>query len=367
MISVGVVIQRYGKDVTGAAGTLARNVAERLRRLGARTTVFTTCARDPLAWGNEHPSGESLLQGVRVRRFPTVGAGPDSPDLVAGLVAAQREIDLFLFFSCSAPAALEGIPALSKPVILFPLVQDGLPACPPATAGVWIRPRALFFLTGAEMDVVQRQFAPPGRMRLVRIGVETRAAVDEAPLRRRFQLIAPYLLYAGRIEPGRGLEALFDHHRAVRQEAFVDLVLIGEKRMDLPAFQGVKCLGVLRGDERLAAFQGALLSVQPAARESLSLATLESFAARTPALVDRRFPVLLEHVEASNAGLAYDGVEEFLAGFRRIQRRPALRQRLGERGLEHVQRYYSWETVMGEIQAGIAEVLEKKKTADVRR
>jgi len=335
-------------------------VAERLRRLGARTIVFTTCARDPRACSSAYPAGESLLQGVRIRRFPTTGPSPASPDLIAGLVAAQHEIDLFLFFSCSAPAAQEGIPALSKPLILFPLVQAGLEACPPAMAEVWLRPSALFFLTGAEMDAVQRRFAPPGRLRLVRIGVDFPAAVDEASLRRRFQLIAPYLLYSGPIEPGQGLEALFDRHRAIRQEAFVDLVLIGEKRLDLPAFQGLKYIGALGGDERLAAFKGAILSVQPAARESLSLATLESFAMRTPALVDRRFPVLLEHVEASGAGLAYGGEEEFLAGFRRIQRRPALRRRLGEKGLEYVKKYYSWDSVMGEIQAGIAEILEIK-------
>ena len=85
---------------------------------------------------------------------------------------------------------------------------------------------------------------------------------------------------------------------------------------------------------------------------------------RTPVLVNRRCPVLLEHVEASGAGLAYDGEEEFLDGFRRLYRRPALRQKMGEKGLEYVKRFYSWEAVMREIQAGIAEILEIKKTSD---
>ncbi len=70
MIAIGIVVPRYGNEVVGGAETLARNVAERLLRQGARVTVFTTCARDPRTWRNEHPSGESLLKGVRIKRFP---------------------------------------------------------------------------------------------------------------------------------------------------------------------------------------------------------------------------------------------------------------------------------------------------------
>ncbi len=289
-------------------------------------------------------------------------AGAFFPDLIQGLIAGQEQIDLFIFFSAGDYPAVEGIKAVSKPVILFPFVRDEPSMLPAATAEVWIRPRALFFLTGAEMELVRRRFDPPGKLRLVRTGVDIGAAVAEQPFRRRFQLIAPYLLYAGRNEAGRGLEDVFDHYRALKREAYVDLVLIGMKRMDLPAIQGLKYLGFVSEEDKLAAFRGALLSLQPSPRQSLSLSTLESFSVRTPALVNRRCPVLLEHVEASGAGLAYDGEEEFLVGFRRLYRRPALRQRMGEKGLAYVKRYYSWDSVMREIQAGIAEILEIKTT-----
>ncbi len=391
MIHIGIVVQRYGNDVIGGAETLARNVAERLLRQGFRVTVFSTCARDYLTWRNEYPAGESLLRGVTIRRFPSIREreiavfnrfsdeffaaepadrdekkwfaeqGPLCPDLVQALVEAEKEIDLFFFFTYLYYPTVEGLRALRKPVILFPTAHDEAPIHLAVMGEVFRRPRALFFLTGAEMDLVRRLFDPPGAMRLTRTGLDIRTDIDEKPFRRRYLLVAPYLLYAGRMENGKGLEALFDHYRALKEEAYVDLVLIGKKLMDLPAIQGLKYLGFVSEDDKLAAFKGAILSVQPSPLESLSITTLESFSQRTPVLVNRDCPALLEHVQASGGGLAYRGGDEFLDGFRRLYRRPALRQRMGDKGLEYVKKYYSWDAVLKEIQKGIAEILEIPK------
>jgi glycosyltransferase involved in cell wall biosynthesis len=390
MISIGIVVQRYGSDVIGGAETLARNVAERLLKEGFRVTVFTTCARDYITWRNEYAPGESLLKGVVIRRFPVsrerdIGdfnrfsetffasgpagrdekkwleeQGPYCPGLVQALAAAQSDIDLFFFFTYLYYPTVEGLRAVGKPAILFPTAHDEPPIRLACMAEVFRRPRALFFLTRAESDLVQRLFAPPGRMRLVRTGVEVPAAVDDRAFRRRYLLVAPYVLYSGRIERGKGLEALFAYYRALKNEAYVDLVLIGKKLMDLPAIQGLKYLGFVSEEEKLAAFKGALLSLQPSPLESLSITTLESFSVGTPVLVNRDCAALREHVEISGGGLAYAGEEEFLDGFRRLYRRPALRRSMGAKGLEYVKKYYSWEAVMKEIKAGISEVLETR-------
>jgi glycosyltransferase involved in cell wall biosynthesis len=55
--------------------------------------------------------------------------------------------------------------------------------------------------------------------------------------------------------------------------------------------------------------------------------------------------------------LAYDNPEEFLAAFRRIHGRPALRQSMGAQGLEYVRKYYSWDAVLAQIKEGISEIL----------
>jgi glycosyltransferase involved in cell wall biosynthesis len=119
----------------------------------------------------------------------------------------------------------------------------------------------------------------------------------------------------------------------------------------------LKYLGYVSEADKLAAFKGAVLSLQPSALESLSITTLESFSVETPVLVNRRCPALLEHVESSGAGMAYDNEAEFLAGVRQMYRRPGLRKKMGAKGLEYVRKYYSWEAVLAEIKKGIDEVL----------
>jgi glycosyltransferase involved in cell wall biosynthesis len=387
MITIGFVVQRYGKEVIGGSESLARDLAERLVREGFRVVVFTSCARDYLTWRNEYPAGESLLRGVRIRRFPVQrersiddfnrfserffaaaaadrderewleAQGPFCPDLVDALAGAHGEIDLFFFFTYLYYPTVIGSGVVRQPLVLFPTAHDEAPIYLEAMKKLFARPAALFFLTQAEMELVRRLFSPAASMRLVRSGITIPADVAEETFRRRYLLVAPYLLYAGRIEKGKGLEAVFEYYRALKYEAYVELILIGKKLMDVPAIQGVKYLGYVSESEKLAAFKGALFSLQPSPLESLSITTLESFSMATPVLVNRRCAALLEHVDISGGGLAYDNQEEFLAAFRRFYRRPALRAAMGAKGLAYVKRYYSWDAVLTEIKKGIDDIL----------
>jgi glycosyltransferase involved in cell wall biosynthesis len=388
LITIGFVIQLYGKEVVGEVETLARNVAERLVKEGFRIIVYATCARDCVTWRNEFTAGESILHGVLIRRFPvqrerqpddfkrysshfsaaaTVdrdeqkwldALGPFCPTLVEALVSEQKTIDLFFFFSCLNFSIVTNMRKIKKPLLLFPTITEESPFYLAVMREAFHRPQALFFLTRAEMEQTRRLFSPPGLMRLVRSGIDIPADISEKNFRSKYLLVAPYLLYVGPIEKGKGLEAVFEYYRALKSEAYVDLVLIGKKLMNIPDIQGLKCLGYVNEVDKLAAFKGAILSLQPSPLESLSRTTMESFSVETPVLVNRRCLALVEHVESSCAGMAYDSQDEFLAGFRHLYRHPGLRRKMGEKGLEYVRKYYSWDAVLTEIKKGISEVLE---------
>ncbi|MCK4765185.1 MAG: glycosyltransferase family 4 protein [Candidatus Aminicenantes bacterium] len=379
MVKVGIVVQRYGNEVVGGAETLAKDVAERLNASGCDVTVFTTAARDYITWENRYPPGETILKGVIIKRFPVerqrdmaafneysrvffdrdaaqrdeekwiIEQGPYSPALMNGIAEAQRDFDVFFFFTYLYHTTTAGMKVVEKPVVLFPTAHDEPPIYLKLMQDVFKRPDALCFLTGAEMAFVKKTFSPPNKLELIRTGMETRAGIDENLFRKKFLQFAPYMLYAGRIEKGKGLELVFEAFRRVKQERLVDLVLLGKKLMDLPEIDGLKYMGYVSEEEKLSAFRGAVLSVQPSPLESLSITTLESFSQHTPVLVNKNCAVLREHIELSGGGLAFENVDEFAHNFYTIYDQKKTARRMGSDGYRYVTEYYSWDVVIEKI------------------
>src|SRR5512140_2577737 len=127
-VNLAVVVQRYGADINGGAELHARYIAEDLAR-HAEGHVFTTCARDDVAWRNDLPAGLDRVNGIQVRRFPVDyprspkafahpsrrvfeerhsvadelawldSEGPTSTALVRHLRAVEGDYAYFIFFS----------------------------------------------------------------------------------------------------------------------------------------------------------------------------------------------------------------------------------------------------------------------------
>jgi glycosyltransferase involved in cell wall biosynthesis len=391
MLKIGVVVQRYGKEVVGGAETLARDVAERLNARGCDVTVFTTTARDYITWKPEFPAGDSILKGVNIKRYDVsqqreINAfntfsdlffqqdraerdeerwireqGPYVPDLIEGIRQAQEETDIFLFFTYLYYTTVEGLKAIpaDKPAVLFPTAHDELPVYLEVMKEVFRRPDALFFLTGAEKAFVEKTFNPLHLMRLIRTGTDIREDIDESMFKHNYLQYAPYILYAGRIEKGKGLEPVFEAFRQIRRSRLIDFVLMGKKLMDIPHIDGLKYVGFVSEEEKLSAFKGAVLSVQPSPVESLSITTLESFSQRTPVLVNKKSAVLCEHIDLSCGGFVYDNPEEFIHHFYTLYDQRKLRKEMGQKGYDYVRQYYSWDVVIAEIKKGLADIRVK--------
>lgn len=387
MIRIGVVVQRYGTGVVGGAETLARDVCERLNASGCDVTVFTTTARDYITWRNEFPPGESILKGVRILRFPVdrerdIEAfneysreffslpsrerdelrwihtqGPDSSQLVRALETEYSHFDVFLFFTYLYAPTVLGMEKVDRPVVMFPTAHDEPPIHLEVMKKVFSRPERLLFLTAAERAMVQRVFRRDHGMELVRTGLDIPGKID-ADLFRRSQLIfGEYMLYAGRIERGKGLEEVFNAYASLRRHHLVDLVLLGRRLMDIPEIEGIRYAGFIPEEEKLSAFRGAVFSLQPSPLESLSITTLESFGQGTPVLANGRSPVLSEHVDLSAGGLLYRDTGEWEAGAVRLLGSRKDRGRMGKNGREYVRKYFHWDRVISRIREILAELV----------
>jgi glycosyltransferase involved in cell wall biosynthesis len=169
--------------------------------------------------------------------------------------------------------------------------------------------------------------------------------------RRRHRLHEPFILYGGRIDPGKGCEELFEYFQTYLAEGGdVNLALMGAKLMPLPNDPHVRFAGMLPDDERLHALEAASVVVVPSPHESLSLLALEAFAVGTPVLASARSAVLVDHCLRSNAGLFYANRWEFIEALKLLMKNPELRSALGKNGQRYVNRHYRWQTIMSKYE-----------------
>jgi len=376
---IAFVVQRYGKEVLGGSELLCRLVAERLARAGYDVTVYTTCAKDYITWRNEYPEGTTLLNGVLIRRFPVkkirdIGSfnefsdrifhNPHSPDdekewmerqgpfstgLVAALSKEEGNHELFIFFTYLYYNTYWGLKAVPpEKTVLVPTAHDEPALRLEMMKEVFARPQAFVFNTESERELVGRHFPIDGKTGdVVGVGIVLPEAPATAGFFREYRVRPPYVLYAGRIEPGKGCRELIDNFlRCVRRFPGLELLLVGNLLMKLPDDPAVRYLGFVTPENKNAAMAGALATVHPSHYESLCMAALESLAVRTPILVQEATDPLKRHCLEGKCGLYYANPDEFGEAIALLGADERLRRALGRNGFDYVARNYAWPTII---------------------
>jgi len=377
-MKIAFVVQRYGREVMGGSELHCRQVAERLSDHGFDCTVYTTTAKDYVTWKNEYPPGETILRGVRIKRYRVAQErdidsfnaysdwifanehslddelawmerqGPFSPPLIEALEKEERDYDIFIFFTYLYYNTYWGLQKVKSKKALVSTAHDEPALYLEMMKKVFSLPDAFVFNTEAEKEMLGRRFPFEGKYQdVVGVGVDVPRSVEGSLISRKFGVFPPFILYAGRIEPGKGCRELIDYFsRYSRKDNELSLVLIGKQLMRIPLHSKITCLGFVGTGEKNAAMASALTTVHPSRMESLCMAALESMAVKTPILVQSQTEPLRQHCLKGKSGLMYANYEEFEAVLELCRSDSRLRRILGRNGLAYVQANYSWPVII---------------------
>ena len=377
-MKIAFIVQRYGLEVMGGSELHCRQIAEVLTKSGFDCTVYTTTAKDYITWKNEYLPGETVLNGVLVKRYRVnkerdIAAfnkysdwifgnphthedevewmdqqGPVCPSLLNALEKEEDEHDVFVFFTYLYYNTYWGLQRVNKHKVLVPTAHDEPALHLEMMKRVFSLPDAFLFNTEAERNMLASHFSFENKYQdIVGVGVEIPEKVDSALFSRRHLVFPPYILYAGRIEPGKGCQELIDFFVHYNQHnPDLTLVLIGKLLMEIAQHPKIRYLGFLSPEDKNAAMAGALATVHPSRLESLCMAALESMAVKTPILVHAHTAPLKQHCLRGRSGLFYSNYEEFAEAVDLFVKDLRLHDRMGENGLEYVRKNYSWPRIV---------------------
>lgn len=360
-------------------------MAENLARHGSDVTVLTTCATNHFTWANALPAGDSVINGVTVRRFPV--SERDSEEWLAHHV----EIDLGhpmsyskqLLWMANSVWSQEMMQVIHDPsqydwivpipylfgttfwataarperTAIIPCLHDEPHARQDVVVDCLAAARGLLANTNTERELINRMLrrrtAPDAGADSVVVGV----GYDEVPVPDRGTIEAfcdrrgiagGYLLYAGRREAGKGLPELFDLYRAYRQMTPRPrpLALMGTGDLVTPPDlrSHVIDLGFVPDEETAFAFAAASVLLHPSRLESLGMVLLEAWLVGTPAIVNGGSPVLVEHCRAGG-GLWWSTPEEFIEAVRLVTEDDVVNARLTDAGRTYVLDRFRWPEV----------------------
>lgn len=371
---IAFVVQRYGKEVMGGSELHCRQVAERLVQAGYDCTVYTTTAKDYITWKNEYSPGETYLNGVCIKRFSVdkerdiasfntysdwifsndhtladeiewmERQGPCCPSLTDALAKDESSQDIFIFFTYLYYNTYWGLQAVNIPKALVPTAHDEPALWLSLMKTVFSLPQAFVFNTEPEKEMLKRKFSFAGKyLDTVGVGVDIPESRNYSGFCEKHGLRPPFILYAGRIEPGKGCQEIAENFlRYSTKNPDVTFILIGKQLMELPDHPRLRYLGFLSPEEKNAAMASALVTVHPSHLESLCMAALESMAVQTPLLVQAQTAPLMQHCLKGKSGLPYSTYEEFESALDLFLSDPQLRRVMGKNGLAYVQENYSW-------------------------
>jgi glycosyltransferase involved in cell wall biosynthesis len=387
-VRICFVLPRAGEGIAGGVEGLCRELAERLIARGESVSIFTTCAIDNRTWENALPEGRTIENGITIERFAVDPRNLDawiplqialhhgqrlsldeemtwlkesvnSTALYRALEARFHDFDYFIFAPYLFGTSITGPHCVPGKALLLPCLHDESYAFTRVVAAAFHAARGCIFNAAAERRLAERLYGPL-KGGVVGMGFDPTAATPS----KSYSELAPYVLYLGRKETGKGAHIALDYFVRGKESGqlpeFVKFVVAGPgsfSDLERPGYEqrpDIINLSKVTEDEKRGLLRGALTLVQPSGNESFSIVLMESWMQRRPVLVNAYCDVTREHVVNSNGGFFFGNEEEFCSVVRELVQSPEVCDSFGARGLQYVLSEYNWDDVLGRFDRAIA-------------
>ena len=343
---IALIIHRFGKEIVGGAEQYAYELAKIISSK-KEIEIITTTAIDHTTWDNYYKPGvykeEFLIRRfhIDIKRSPywqklhslsltknpkslpvsfceewIKHQGPYSSSLLNFLKNSNYE--KYIFVTYLYPTTYFGIDVVKDAYLLSTYHDE-----PPFYFPIFKKYSNYkhLFLTNKEKELALKHIKPKN-YEIIGFGIkEKHPTIHHPPSTIQHQ---NYFLYAGRIEPSKGINQLVSFYTRFYKKHKIPLYIIGKGDLNLIKQKGIIYKGFVSEEEKLYLMKNAIAFIHPSPNESLGIVLLESFSLATPALVTAKSNVLQEHLKLSKGGKSYKNYQEFENGLLDIMKKRSI-------------------------------------------
>lgn len=385
MKKIGFIIPWYHKDAPGGAEMELRGIAGHLHAKGIAVEILTTCVKEFSAdWTqNYFKEGIEVVDGIPVRRFKVrkgnmeefhrinaklmqgqriskqeegifLGEMVNSPELYQYLYDHSEEYHRYVFIPYMFATTFFGIQACPYKSVLIPCLHDESYAYMSYFKEWFQHVDGMLFNAKPEMELANDIYDLRSvRQQVLGVGVETDFEYDGTRFRDKYQITAPYIIYAGRKDSAKNIDTLITYFAEYKKRNQTDhgdlkLILIGGGTVKVPETvrSDVIDLGFVDQQDKYDACAGAALLCQPSKNESFSIVTMESWLCERPVLVHAECKVTKNFAEESGGGLYFGDYFEFEGCLNYLLEHPDMAAQMGRKGRQFVLENYKWDVVV---------------------